>query len=248
MLEASDTRSLALLYHLNSEPWLDAEADPPFAFGSDVEELPPGGRTVPLPDVETPSALADLIGRRSSCRDFEAKALALDDLAGLLAGTYGLTGTLPAPGGVEMSTRAVPSAGALYPLELNLLLRDVEPLEDGVYRYDPTEHALELRRPHVALATVAEFMIAAPALENTNAIVFITAVFDRTMHKYGQRGYRYILFEAGHAAQNLCLLATERGLGALCVGGFMDAGLNHFLELDQRVGGVVYCVGIGHPA
>ena len=74
----------------------------------------------------------------------------------------------------------------------------------------------------------------------------MTAVLDRTLHKYGARGYRYILLEAGHAAQNLCLLASERGLASLCVGGFADAAVNRFLGLDPRTEATVYCVGVGH--
>ena len=76
----------------------------------------------------------------------------------------------------------------------------------------------------------------------------MTAVFDPTLRKYGARGYRFVLFEAGHAAQNLCLLATEQGLASLCVGGFMDGALNSFVGLDGRARAVVYCVGLGHAA
>jgi AcrR family transcriptional regulator len=66
-------------------------------------------------------------------------------------------------------------------------------------------------------------LLAEPFLEHANAIVLFAAVLDGTLHKYGARGYRYILLDAGHAAQNLCLLASERGLPSLCAGGFMDA-------------------------
>src|SRR5262249_55053063 len=97
-------------------------------------------------------------------------------------------------------------------------------------------------------ASLDEFLFAAPFLENVNVVVFMSAVFDRMLHKYGARGYRYILFEAGHAAQNLCLLAEELGLATLCAGGFMDAAMNRFLELDPRIEGCIYFVGVGHSA
>jgi nitroreductase len=32
------------------------------------------------------------------------------------------------------------------------------------------------------------------------------------------------LFEAGHAAQNVCLLATELDLGSICTGGLTTGG------------------------
>jgi SagB-type dehydrogenase family enzyme len=85
-------------------------------------------------------------------------------------------------------------------------------------------------------------------LENANVLFMFSAVFHRTLKKYGARGYRYILLEAGHAAQNVCLLAAEEGLGALCAGGFIDSKLNRFLEFDGRTESVLYCVGVGYEA
>ena len=85
-------------------------------------------------------------------------------------------------------------------------------------------------------------------MRNVNVIVFLAAVFCRSQKKYGPRGYRYILLEAGHVAQTLCLGATERGLGTLCMGGFRDARLNRWLGLDGIDEAVVYSVAIGHPA
>jgi SagB-type dehydrogenase family enzyme len=246
MLDASDTRSLALVYHLNSEPWLDASADEQDAGDVRFKELCEGGESVALPPPSADGGLLELIRSRSSCRLYSPRPLALADLAELLAATYGVSRVV-ALDGIELATRSVPSAGALYPLEFYLVLKNVETVADGLYHYSIPGHALEPLRAGTDEATFAEAFLAAPLLENANALVLMTAVFDRTLHKYGARGYRYILLEAGHAAQNLCLLATERGLASLCVGGFMDAAINQFLGLDPRLEAAVYCVGLGHP-
>jgi SagB-type dehydrogenase family enzyme len=251
MLDAADPSSLAFLFHLNSEPWVrpdgPAEVHPPDA--PSAAELRGGEETLALPPPETGSGgLFETISRRSSCRDFADAPLALDDLSSLLAGAYGLTRAERLESGLELSLRGVPSAGALYPLELYLVLRRVGELEEGVYHYEPSEHAIERLRTGIDRARLAEGFIAPAALDRANAVVFIAAVFERTLHKYGARGYRYILFEAAHVAQNLCLLASDRGLGSLCVGGFRDSVVNRFLELDPRTEGAVYSVGIGHPA
>lgn len=248
MLDATDSRSLALLYHLNSEPWLNPDTVEEHGFEFHFKEMAGIGPSVALPPPEGEDALLRLTRRRSSCREYSAKPLALDSLSALLAGTYGLTRPVTIPEGLQLMARAVPSAGALYPLELYVLLQRVETLEDGLYHYNVVDHAVEPLRTGIEWASLAEFVLAAPFLENANALVFFSAVFDRTLHKYGPRGYRYILLEAGHAAQNLCLLAEERGLATLCVGGFGDAAANRFLELDPRTEGAVYCVGVGHPA
>lgn len=245
MLDAGDTRSLALFYHLNSEPLFDVPADEQEAGDVRFKELH-DGESVALPEPSGSGGLLELICSRRSCRRYSSRPLALADLAELLAGTYGASRVV-AIDGVEIATRSVPSAGALFPLELYLVLTNVEAVADGLYHYSIPAHALEPVRAGTDDAEFREAFLAAPLLANANALVFLTAVFDRTLHKYGARGYRYVLLEAGHAAQNLCLLATERGLASLCVGGFADATINRFLGLDPRIEAAVYCVGLGHP-
>jgi SagB-type dehydrogenase family enzyme len=245
LLDAADTRSLALLYHLNSDPWRNTQLGEEQSYEVRFKEMPGIGDPIPLSGIEDGGAFLDLIGRRSSCREFAVGKLALDALAELLAGTQGLTRTVTFPDGFETRTRPVPSAGGLYPLELYLVLQRVETLADGLYHYNVRDHALEPLRAGFDSSALAEAVLAAPLLENANVLVFMTAVFERTLHKYGNRGYRYILLEAGHAAQNLCLLATERGLATLCVGAFIDNAVNAFLELDPRTELPLYCVGVG---
>jgi SagB-type dehydrogenase family enzyme len=247
LLDADDSRSLALLYHLNSEPWLNPEGYDDESYEIDFKRMAADRDSIALPRSDV-GALGELIARRTSCRLYEPRPLALEDLSAILAGTYGLTRVVALPSGLESPARAVPSAGALYPLELYLLLEQVESLEDGLYHYNVLEHGLEPIQLSVGREAVARYFLAAPLLENANAVVVMSAVFDRTLQKYGPRGYRYVLIEAGHAAQNLCLLSAERNLATLCVGGFVDSGLNRFLGLDPRVEAAVYCVGLGHPA
>jgi SagB-type dehydrogenase family enzyme len=244
MLDSADTSSLALLYHFNSEPWLNAELS---EQGQEVDfkEMAGVGASVALPRPNNAHPLLELIRRRRSCRHFEPSSLMLTDLAEILAGTYALTRWVAVGGGLEVSARSVPSAGRLYPLELYVVLQSVETLADGLYHYNILAHALEPLRAGIDRAALGEAFLGAQLYENANAVIFITAVFDRTLSKYAARGYRYILLEAGHAAQNLCLLATERGLATLCVGGFMDAAINRFLSVEPQTEAAVYCVGVG---
>ena len=50
----------------------------------------------------------------------------------------------------------------------------------------------------------------------------ITAEYDRITNKYGTRGVRYAMIEAGHVGQNIFLQAEALGLGAGIVGAFDD--------------------------
>jgi SagB-type dehydrogenase family enzyme len=246
MLDASDAHTLALLFHLNSEPWHDDASEA--AYRVEFKQLLDAEERVLLPRADGGGNVLQAISRRRSTRAFASQQMALGELAEILAAAYGLSRTISLPGGLEARARPVPSAGALYPLELYPLLSRVDGIADGLYHYDILDHALERLETDVGPETLDEVIVAAPFVRNANAVVFLSAVFDRTLHKYGARGYRYILLEAGHVAQNLCLLAAERGLASLCVGGFIDARVNRLLELEPRVEAVVYCVALGRPA
>ncbi|MBC7315636.1 MAG: nitroreductase family protein [Chloroflexi bacterium] len=54
-----------------------------------------------------------------------------------------------------------------------------------------------------------------------------------------------MLFEAGHAAQNIYLAAEGYGLGACAVGAFDDEALNAFLGIDGRREKALYMVAVG---
>jgi len=142
--------------------------------------------------------------------------------------------------------RSVPSAGGLFPLELYAFLRRVEGLSDGLYHYDVRGHALEFLRA-ATIADLEPFLYPFPFIRDANLVFAVAALFERNQKKYGPRGYRYTLLEAG-VVQNICLSAVELGLGTLCMGGFEDSRLNRALELEPAREGVVYAVAVGHDA
>jgi SagB-type dehydrogenase family enzyme len=120
--------------------------------------------------------------------------------------------------------RAAPSGGALYPLDIYVIVgeKGVEGMEMGVYHYLPERHSILPiskgdRRKEIASASLSQmWMTKAPV------IFVITGEYKRITGKYGERGIRYALIEVGHVGQNLFLQAEALGLGAGIVGAFND--------------------------
>jgi SagB-type dehydrogenase family enzyme len=83
---------------------------------------------------------------------------------------------------------------------------------------------------------------------DASLMLMITAAFNRSTFKYGARGYRFALLEAGHVAQNVNLAVTELGLGCFNVGGFYDRVADRFLGLDGLGQSTVYMTAIGGRA
>jgi SagB-type dehydrogenase family enzyme len=247
MIPLDDPTTLSLLFHLNSEPWLNDEA---YQAGSAQQEFETPERIlseVALPAPE-PTALGELLRLRRSCRAFALRPLPLAALASVLHAAYGEVDAGVTAGAEGLLRRTVPSAGGLFPLEIHVVLRSVDGIEDGVYHYDVPAHALQQTARGDAFAALEPSFYAFPFIRDANAVVLVAAVFRRTQKKYGPRGYRYILLEAGHVVQNVCLAAAGRDLATLCMGGFVDSRVNGLLGLDPRAGGVVYSVALGRAS
>jgi SagB-type dehydrogenase family enzyme len=219
-------------------PAADAQASPPKEYPSvELVQLP-----APHP---LPLSLGEVLGRRVSCRSFSGSPLPLADLATLLAAAYGVR-ERRRWGELEVWDRSVPSAGGLYPLEIYVITQRVAGVTPGVHHYHPLLHALELlASPPPLSGSLSALFMGQPYVAAAPAIVVFAAVFERTMRKYGDRGYRYLLLEAGHAGQNLALTAACLGLGALSVGGFFDADLTTLLGLDGDAEAPIYVSAVG---
>jgi len=248
MLPFEDSKSLSLLFHLNSEPWANVDAYQTSSYEVEYKRVTCLSPATALP-IPPETELLQVSRKRYSCRAYESRALALSQLSTLLLGSYGITRTeTTLLGGSLALMRSVPSAGGLFPLEVYIASQRVHDLPDGLYHYNVRNHALEPLSDEPFFKTLQPHLFMYQAIENANAIVFLTAVFNRVQKKYGPRGYRYVLLEAGHVAQSLCLLAAEQGLGSLCMGGYSDGELNRTLDLVPLEEGVVYAIAVGWPA
>ena len=149
----------------------------------------------------------------------------------------------------ELLERPVPSGGGLYPLELYFVVRNVEKTDPGVYHYAPLVHGLEtVRTLEVPRQFLSEIFLWQPYVGDASVIVLYTAVLERSLWKYSDRGYRYVLLEAGHVAQNVNLAAESLGLGSLNLGGFFDDQIAALLNIDTDEEVPLYGTALGVPA
>ena len=63
--------------------------------------------------------------------------------------------------------------------------------------------------------------------------------------RYGERGYRYMHLDAGHACQNLYLAAEVIDAGVCAIAAFYDDQINPLLGLDGDNNFVVYVATVG---
>lgn len=199
--------------------------------------------TIPLPAAALPRLpLADAVEARRSRRGFLPAAIGLGELTALLRTGYGVTGR--GPGGLQL--RSAPSGGALYPLDVYVAALSVTGLEARIYRFDPLRDVLEVLDP-VGRSQLEPITPYPELVVESSAVVFLTATFWRSRFKYGQRGYRFALLEAGHVAQNVLLAATALGLASVPLGGFFDRQANDLLGVDGLHEAALYLIPLGRP-
>jgi SagB-type dehydrogenase family enzyme len=205
-----------------------------------------------FPKTELPRKFLELgslkssLKKRHSTREFDlAKSITLDELSTLL---YFSAGTKPPyinSVGESVIRRHYPSGGARYPLEVYLGIQRVEGVDPGIYHYDTREHLLEnLTTDREYLESLKEGLYY--TWSRDAAIIFlITSVWSRNMMKYKDRGYRIILMETGHLAQNLSLTATAIGIECCNSVGFHNGRINEVLDIENEDEDSLYMAVLG---
>jgi SagB-type dehydrogenase family enzyme len=185
----------------------------------------PDSITLPEPRFESQVSLEETLLGRRSVREYADLPLSLEDVSQLLWAAQGITS--------DWGGRTAPSAGALYPLEVYLVVGSVDDLGVGVYKYQPQEHALFRVGDGDVRAELASAALGQSFVDEAAVDIVIGAVYERTTRKYGDRGVRYVHMEAGHAAQNIYLEAVALDLGTVTIGAFSDELVMDILDMPE---------------
>jgi SagB-type dehydrogenase family enzyme len=182
--------------------------------------------TLPKPRYKSQVSVEEAILKRRSIRNYLDEPIDLGELSQLLWSIQGITDK-------ERDFRAAPSAGALYPLEVYVIVGNVLSLKEGIYRYIPLRHEIVKMsegdyRERLSKAALGQTCVRDAAID-----IVISGVYDRITKKYGERGIRYTYMEAGHAAQNAYLQAEALNLGTVVVGAFIDDKVKEVVGLKE---------------
>jgi len=196
---------------------------------------------LPAPREKGRTSLEEAIASRRTRRRFNADPLSLEALSQLLWAAQGITGE-------DGRLRAAPSGGALYPLDVYAVVgrSSTEGLKAGVYRYLPHRNGLRKILSGDLRDSLARDCLDQQWIAQAPVSLVVTAEYERIEKKYGARGRRYALMEAGHAGQNIFLQAEALGLSAGIVGAFRDDLLSRSLHLPTSHRPLLV-MPVGHP-
>lgn len=197
-----------------------------------------------LPKLELPKPnkitfdVTEVLKKRRSIRDFSETSLSKQELSNLF---YWACGE-----GVGEGHRVYPSGGGRFPVELYVVnLAAQADFGAGVYHYNFKEHNFDILWKKDFSKEERAAMFGYPWAKKSSIVILMTGVFNRTINKYGERGYRFVLLEAGHIGQNLSLVSTALGLGSCALGGVNEEYFEDLLDLEKDEESLVYSMVIG---
>ncbi len=213
-----------------------------------------GSDVIPLPEVrvEGSASVEEALAGRRSIRSYGPEALTMAEVSQVLWAAQGVTERIEGtPDGFSWEwqggLRTAPSAGALYPLELYVVVGHSQGLAPALYRYRPVDHALELAVPGDLRAPLSLAAHGQAVIAEAPVVLVIGGVVARTAAKYGERAEQYVLIEVGAAAENAFLQCESLGLATVLVGGFMDQEVREVLQLPDGEAAFLL-MPIGRPA
>ena len=210
---------------LESECGAICRAEPVLAGSGEIKLPPPALAT---------QSFGEVVRKRRSALDFQGGALSMSraQLAAIL----------------DAAARPFSAdfAGARF-IQLFLYVHRVDGLERGVYRHWPESGELEMIESGDQRAAAAGLSLGQDLAGNACLAFSMIADIDRAVRAHGDRGYRYVHFEAGAIGQRMYLAAETAGLRATGIGAFFDDAVHRYLKFasDQRQ--VVYHFAIGYP-
>ena len=203
--------------------------------GGAAEQAHTGSGEIKLsPPASSRRAFGEVARMRRSALDFQGgmRSMSLTQLSTILAAT-----TRPFSADFA-STRFI---------QLYVYVHRVEGLQPGVYRLWHERAELELIRTGDQRVAAAGLSLGQELAGNACVAFSMIGDLERAASAHGDRGYRYVHFEAGALGHRLYVAAEALGLGATGIGAFYDEKVHRYLNLTPEQGQVVYHFAIGYP-
>jgi SagB-type dehydrogenase family enzyme len=149
---------------------------------------------------------------------------------------------------LTVATRPFSADFAVTPfIQLYLYAHRVDGLQPGVYRLWQGRAELEQIKSGDQRVQAAGLSLGQDLAGNACVAFSMIGDIERAVRAHGDRGYRYVHFEAGAIGHRLYLAAEAVGLGATGIGAFYDDEVHDYLKLAPAEGQVVYHFAIGYP-
>ena len=177
------------------------------------------------PKVQGTMSLEEALAERRSVRQYADRPVGFPLIGQLAWAGQGITE--PVKG-----LRTAPSAGALYPVDLYFAT------PEGLFLYHAPDHSLE--------QTVSGDMRDSLGVPPAPGHIIVAGSSRKLTAQFRDKAKTYMLLEAGHVTQNICLQAVSLGLGSVTIGGIDTREVGRACKLP-RYTEAIYVISVGYP-
>ena len=184
-------------------------------------------------------SLRTVLLNRRTIRKFTGRKLSYEKINSLIWAACGHTHMHK-----KIKMRTAPSAGACYPVELYFVIENTEKTDDAIYYYDFVSEGMTEHKAGNFLLEIKRAALDQEFIPKANLVAIMVYNPDKIVPDYGHEARKYAILECGHIGQNILLMATSLGLGAVPVGAFYEKELETILEIARNKE-VIYMVCVG---
>lgn len=189
----------------------------------------------------------DCISDRRSIRKYSNESITLEELSFLLWSTQGVQKVI---GDNTSTLRTVPSGGASHTFETYLIIKNVDNLEEGIYRYLPLEHKLlfmhEVKDINKKVDEATPRQPFVPNFASKSAVIFVWSTIPyRAEWKFDITAHKKILIDVGHVCQNLYIACEAVQCGTCAIGIYDQNLIDTMLNLDGENEFTIYLSAVG---
>ncbi len=183
---------------------------------------------------------------RRSIRHFTEEAVTREQLAQFLALTYPAEVTQPDYQPTRQPhTNFAPWNGHVTLCKVVAIALNVAGLTQGAYLYDEYAQTLRPLRHEIPQSRLEEAVFQAEFLKAPVLFLYVGSFAD-ALTNYGERGYRYLLLEAGLLLQQMYLAAAYMGLGGCTTGSIIQRKFDRWFGFDSYNAVSLQMFVIGH--
>ena len=198
-------------------------------------------------DILLKANVFDCIGDRRSIRKYSNESITLEELSFLLWSTQGVQKII---GDNTSTLRTVPSGGASHTFETYLIIKNVDNLEEGIYRYLPLEHKLlfmyEVKDINKKVDEATPRQPFVPNFASKSAVLFAWSTIPyRAEWKFDITAHKKILIDVGHVCQNLYIACEAVQCGTCAIGIYDQELIDNMLNLDGENEFIIYLAAVG---
>ena len=125
-----------------------------------------------------------------------------------------------------------------------VLVNNAGSREPGYYLLDSKTESLGMVKEGPFMETMAHICLDQAWLANAALHFLFMADLGALEERFGPRGYRYAMLEAGRMGEILYLTAASMGIGCCGIGAFYDEEARQLLKLDKNTR-LLYLVAVG---